>query len=167
MITAGERLKEERIRLGFTQASFGALAGVQKMTQSRYESGNTSPNVDYFECIAKYGVDITYILTGSRIAGIVLPEEVEVLKPDEREILSYYRKSPVSIRSNIKAIIIAFAQQLNNVESIDELSAKFKNSNVKLKNQRKGQTGNVRVNSINSVHSGDVHIDSGNINVYG
>ena len=118
MKVVGERLKEERIRLGLTQAEFGDLAGVKNVTQSRYESGLNSPNTDYFECIAKYGVDINYILTGKRIAGLILQDEIDVLNKDEREILAYYRNSSTYIKKNMKVVIAALANNYEELHSV-------------------------------------------------
>jgi transcriptional regulator with XRE-family HTH domain len=78
------RLREERRRLGLNQTAFGRLGEVSLDTQSRYESGKTTPDSAYLALLAAAGVDVLYILTGerqaaeglgqgaSRIAGIYL-----------------------------------------------------------------------------------------------
>lgn len=67
-----ERLKEERIRLGLNQTDFGAIGGVQKNSQVKYESGARHPDAPYLEAIAAAGADVNYILTGARAgAGAV------------------------------------------------------------------------------------------------
>ncbi|TPQ28792.1 hypothetical protein C2U69_33055 [Cupriavidus pinatubonensis] len=60
----GERLKEERQRLGFTQAEFGKRVGVANTAQSRYEKGESSPDMGYWNAVANLGVDIAYVLAG-------------------------------------------------------------------------------------------------------
>lgn len=60
----GERLKAERQRLGFTQAEFGKRVGVANTAQSRYEKGESSPDMSYWNAVANMGVDIAYVLTG-------------------------------------------------------------------------------------------------------
>ncbi|MGO1072305.1 helix-turn-helix domain-containing protein [Lysobacter sp. CA199] len=64
MNTPGERLKAERKRLGYSQEAFGALGGVKKLAQIKYEQGGRKPDAAYFEGIAAAGADIAYILTG-------------------------------------------------------------------------------------------------------
>lgn len=62
----GDRLREERIRLGIDQRSFGPLGGVNRNSQINYEAGRTPCNVEYLLKLAAHGVDIGYVLTGQR-----------------------------------------------------------------------------------------------------
>lgn len=57
-----DRLREERERLGFSQAGFAEKAGVHRNTQVRYENGRTEPEVGYFEVVRGLGVDVDYVL---------------------------------------------------------------------------------------------------------
>lgn len=66
MGSIGERLREERERLGYNQTDFGAFGGVGKKAQSNYEGNGRSPDADYLAGIAKAGADIAYIITGVR-----------------------------------------------------------------------------------------------------
>ncbi len=61
----GDRLREERLRLGLTQEQFGALGGVRKQAQLKYEKGERKPDATYFEGIAAAGANVDYILTGT------------------------------------------------------------------------------------------------------
>lgn len=63
----GDRLKEERERLGFSQFDFAALTGSSKGSQISWEKGRAFPNAEYLEAIAATGADILYIVTGERI----------------------------------------------------------------------------------------------------
>lgn len=65
-MSVSDRLREERERLGMTQAVFGEMAGVKKLAQVKYEKGVRSPDSDYMQRIAGAGVDVGYILTGIR-----------------------------------------------------------------------------------------------------
>ena len=67
MNTIGNRLKEERARLGITQEKMALAGGVQKRAQARYESGERCPDGHYLASVAKLGADVNYILTGARI----------------------------------------------------------------------------------------------------
>ena len=66
MNSFGERLREERQRLGLNQTEFAALADVQKQAQLKYEKGDRSPDANYLAAIAVAGADVQYIVTGVR-----------------------------------------------------------------------------------------------------
>ncbi len=66
MSTFGERLREERDRLGLNQTEFASLADSSKASQINYESGKRSPDSDYLAKIAVAGVDLLYLFTGLR-----------------------------------------------------------------------------------------------------
>jgi len=85
MNSFGDRLREERERLGLSQEEFGAIGGVQKLAQRNYEKGNRNPDASYMTFLAAAGVDVMYLLTGVRSA------EVSSLKPDEAALLESYR----------------------------------------------------------------------------
>lgn len=61
-----ERLIVERKRLGLNQEDFGALAGISKFTQLNYEKGTRKPDSDYLAALGSEGVDIPFLLTGTR-----------------------------------------------------------------------------------------------------
>lgn len=73
------RLKEERKRLGLSQAELGAAGGVSKDAQLNYESGERSPNAAYLEAIAAAGVDVLYVLTGRRSSLESMPDDLLTL----------------------------------------------------------------------------------------
>jgi len=78
----GDRLKEERERLGFNQTEFAAKAGASKNSQYNYEKGERSPDANYLAAVAEQGVDILYVVTGQRMPvaeGMLLVEEMEML----------------------------------------------------------------------------------------
>lgn len=63
----GKRLREERKRLGFTQVDFAALVEKQRLALIKYETGKTSPTLDFLLAAGNVGADMYYILTGARI----------------------------------------------------------------------------------------------------
>lgn len=65
--SVGERLKEERLRLGLSRGEFGALGGVKEQAEGRYERGDRPPDTDYLEGLWAARVDIFYIITGQRL----------------------------------------------------------------------------------------------------
>lgn len=73
----GERLKEERKRLGFNQDAFSEFAGVTKRPYIDWEAGKTSPTVLQLAALAAIApIDVLYIVNGVRqenVAG-TMPE---------------------------------------------------------------------------------------------
>lgn len=94
MSTIGERIKEERERLGLNQTVFAEKGGVQRRAQMRYESNQRSPDGHYLSRIVGAGADVAYILTGIRS---VLAEDAEpavvmdMLSPKEKAMLDMFR----------------------------------------------------------------------------
>lgn len=79
----GNRIKEERERLGFDQEGFAALGGASRHSQIDWEKGKSFPNAKVLAAIAASGADVQYILTGVRSSA--------TLAPDEEALLAGYR----------------------------------------------------------------------------
>lgn len=77
-----DRLREERDRLGLSQAAFAALAGQSKKSQGRYEAGERSPDTAYLSALVEKGVDVQYVVTGKRNPH--LPDTTAPLQGDVR-----------------------------------------------------------------------------------
>lgn len=82
--SCGERLREERDRLGFTQQEMADRIGVRREMSSKYERGQAVPGGDALTAFAATGGDVQYVLTGQRSSN--------ALSPDEAELLAGYRK---------------------------------------------------------------------------
>ncbi len=102
----GERLVEERVRLGFTQADFGRLGGVGRTTQLRYESGETSPAADYLLALVPHGFDMLYVLTGQR--GV---DTVGLMTSEESALVENYRAASPDHQASLRAVGASFAEQ--------------------------------------------------------
>jgi len=61
-VSIGEKIVEERKRLGFTQAEFAQKLGVGLSTQKRYEIGERIPSMRYLQGFVALGGDAAYIL---------------------------------------------------------------------------------------------------------
>lgn len=81
MVSLGERLREERERLGMSQTQFGDLAQVTKKTQMLYEGDQRSPKADYLTAIAEQGVDVQYVLVGNRSVSGAQPLGMPATEP--------------------------------------------------------------------------------------
>lgn len=67
----GERLREIRIKRGFTQEQLGEIIGVTKGTISLYESGQRTPKTENIvELIYALGVSADYLLGADVIVEI-------------------------------------------------------------------------------------------------
>lgn len=62
----GARLKDERERLGHSQADFAAMCGISKTSLGGYERGETSPNMMMMMVFADFGVDPVFVMTGRK-----------------------------------------------------------------------------------------------------
>lgn len=62
----GERLRNERKRLGMTQPKFAEAAGVSKRTLIDWEKGETFPTAMQLSALFNVGVDIQYVVAGLR-----------------------------------------------------------------------------------------------------
>ncbi len=101
----GERLREERKRLGLSQADFGALGGVKANAQGKYEADERSPDAEYLTGLSAAGVDVLYLLTGQRT-----PVTADGLAEDESEVLNHYRSMPDADRAAVRRLTTALAE---------------------------------------------------------
>lgn len=62
----GVRLRQERVRLCYTQKQLAAAAGLLANAQLNYERGLRSPSASYLAQVALIGVDVLYVVTGER-----------------------------------------------------------------------------------------------------
>lgn len=62
----GVRIKEERLRIGWSQTRFGEVGGVSKASQIVYERGGRFPDAQYLCLLGQHGIDIGYLLWGRR-----------------------------------------------------------------------------------------------------
>ena len=89
-MTIGDRLREERERLEFSQPAFAGLAETTKKSQIDYEKGITFPKANYLEVIANVGADVQYIVTGVRSTAS--------LTPMEQMFLERFRGAPKAVQ---------------------------------------------------------------------
>lgn len=62
----GQRLREERKRLGIAMDDLSQAGSVSRASQSNYETGRNRPDSDYLCAVAEAGLDVVYLLTGRR-----------------------------------------------------------------------------------------------------
>ena len=102
LVSIGERLREERVRLGMSQTTFGEVGGVTKKTQMLYEGGERAPDAGYLAAAAESGVDVRYVITGQRDA----PAQ-EVPTPEEKLLMQYFRDASPAVRKAALAALLS------------------------------------------------------------
>lgn len=93
-MSIGERLREERERMGLSQPKFAALASTTKQTLFSWESGKTAPDGFQLSVLAESGVDIQYVLTGHREVGVPVDAA-------EQALLESYRRCGSDAKINL------------------------------------------------------------------
>lgn len=91
----GNRLREERERLGLTQPVFAELAGAKKRTLIDWEKDVSSPTAVQLAQLSAAGADVLYILTGQRAGGV---KPAPTLTAEEETMLSYFRDASKEVR---------------------------------------------------------------------
>lgn len=115
----GERLKAERKRLGLKQAELADRAGTTNVAQSRYESGDRSPDWGYLAAIAQAGVDVLYVLTGQH--------STLELSADEHVLLAGYRSLDAQGRAGVLGMIGGMTQPVTAVPSAKKATTVHQN----------------------------------------
>lgn len=105
-MTIGERLKEERSRLGLSQTDLGAAGGVGKTTQINYEKGTGTPDAKYLAAVEELGVDVLYVVTGRRV-----PVSNQLIAIDELEMVLNVRGLLSEDREAVKRLMLAFSNK--------------------------------------------------------
>jgi transcriptional regulator with XRE-family HTH domain len=82
--SVGDRLRDERVRLGLNQEDLAQAGAVNRNTQGSYERGARHPDTAYLRAVAGLGVDIVYVLTGQKALG-------EGLNATEARIIEQFR----------------------------------------------------------------------------
>jgi transcriptional regulator with XRE-family HTH domain len=87
MVSVGERLREERLRLGLKQDELG----VAPKTQRFYESDERSPDALYLAAFAKQGGDVRYVVTGVRSS--------DSMSTEHQSLIDAYEAAPAVLRN--------------------------------------------------------------------
>lgn len=109
MTGIGPRLREERSRLKLSQSALGTLGGVETNAQGNYESGARSPKADYLLRVADAGVDIYYVLTGTRARSADAVAQA-LLPPRDITTAEHLGKVTHQLHRNLHGLIDALYQ---------------------------------------------------------
>lgn len=96
MTTIAERIKKVRNKYRATQSQFAALGKVSMRAQQTYESGKRVPDSNYLINLAKFNIDIHYILTGNVLENS--------LNSEENQLVEEYRFADPSKKAAMMAV---------------------------------------------------------------
>ena len=85
------RLKQERKKLGLTQAQVAEKCGISGRMWGDYERGVSQPKAELLFQFEKAGIDVNYVMTGKTVAPIAASQPESGLSDDERELLTLFR----------------------------------------------------------------------------
>lgn len=100
----GARLQAERKRLDLTQEQFALVVGVSKRTVASYESGAREAGAALLSLAAEAGVDVLYVVTGSRT-----PQAADGLSSDEALLIERFRGMSAEGRATVNSVSEALA----------------------------------------------------------
>ncbi|EAM6405850.1 transcriptional regulator [Salmonella enterica] len=86
-MSQGERLKEERKRLGFSQTDFAQMVGASYKSQLRWEKDESSPGADALGIWARVGLDVLYVVTGQRSQGSF---DIPEMSPEKQALVEAF-----------------------------------------------------------------------------
>lgn len=123
---SGERIKEERERLGLNQADFAALADSTRKTLFNWESGAATPNATVLAAWAAHGLDVLYVVTGQRSPSMPATD------PAEQVLLDSYRRCGAQAKQNLiqTAALLSAGLGSSGVATAVHASAGVRQSNV-------------------------------------
>lgn len=107
----GERLRDERVRLGLTQLQLAEKAGMSKNSLLAYEKGTTAINITMLMILGDVGVDLGYVLTARRAAGGV--------DFADQQMLDQLAKLSTRERSAVFAMVSVLTGDLVSIPEVD------------------------------------------------
>jgi transcriptional regulator with XRE-family HTH domain len=102
-----ERLKDARERIPLTQDEIALKTGIPKRSYCAYEAGDIAPSAKLLKALALMGMDIGYLLTGSRAAAVS-----PTLSPRQRALLDNYEHAPEDGKKIIEGTASMAAQSM-------------------------------------------------------
>ena len=104
----GERIKEERERLGYSQTAFAGLAEASKHSQINWEKGVGTPTAAVLAAWSSHGLDVLYVVTGQRAGGAAAPPPPRAVSEGDRILLENFHAAPAQVQAGVKTALGAF-----------------------------------------------------------
>ena len=102
----GERLRQERLRLGLSQKDFAALFGKKTMAAFRNEKGERVMGHDDLESLHAAGVDVYYLISGER-------HQPNLLSDDAKKLLKLWDSVEPTQRETLMTLVQNFAESFS------------------------------------------------------
>ena len=102
-MSLGERLRQERERLGLSQPKFAAIAATSKQTLFSWESGKTAPDGFQLAALRTAGVDVSYVIAGEPQGHGIGESAVHQAVLDAVDLLSLDKK--IDAQQLAKAVV--------------------------------------------------------------
>lgn len=115
-----DRLREERVRLGFKQDEISAMCGVSRVMWGKYERDISEPTSSVLTALARVGADVNYILTGSRV------QDSLDFSPIKQAALQAHKAATAMGRVSDKQFLGIFSAMLDGVVDMAESNEKDK-----------------------------------------
>lgn len=152
----GQRLKEERKRVGFTQPQLGEVVSLTKRTVIDWEKDKSSPTAIQLAAMAKNGFDVSYLITGIRTQPVELPS-------DEALLLDSYRALDAEQKKMTLRFLLGGLEHLKSDQNDDD-DANSGNADSNNKNSNNVDSNNVNSNNTNSNNTNSNNTGSNNTN---
>jgi DNA-binding XRE family transcriptional regulator len=110
----GERLAQERARLGLTQADLAVHAGIARRTQINYERGERAPDATYLHALDVRGIDPLFLITGRAAHSASMANSPSAAPRVAEPGATYHITglSPAVVRAATRAVLIHAQQGL-------------------------------------------------------
>lgn len=102
-VSVGDRLKEERKRIGLRQEDLAQACDVARRSQILFEKDQHLPGGAYLIAADALGMDVRYVLTGRR----------GILPPDEMQLVEAWRQAGQAARNSVAATLSVQAMSNN------------------------------------------------------
>lgn len=111
MPNIGERLKEERERLGLSQIALAERCNVTPRSIRNYERGERQPDAAFLNCLSQIGADILYIVAGRREQSLPM-DDIDRLTTAIRLVEAWIEAHDVELEPKKKAEVVALAYEM-------------------------------------------------------
>ena len=105
----GERIKDERERLGFNQSDFAALGSATRKTLFNWETGAAAPSATVLAAWAVHGLDVLYVVTGQRSGSTAAVPPAPAVSEGDRTLLDNFHAAPAQVQAGVRTTLGAFA----------------------------------------------------------
>ena len=112
----GNRLKEQRKKLGLKQSEAAEKCGVSREIWGKWERGENKPTSEKLFSFEKIGIDVNYVMYGEQRSDFRQPEIT--LSAEEQELLTQFRQLNQDGKTAIFSMLSALLPKLKKLPKI-------------------------------------------------